>query len=255
MSTATLSAAQPTSLRSVIGKLWLRAFGWSVEGGPPGVKKAVVVACPHTSGWDLPFTLSVSWALGIEINWIGKHTLFKAPWGPFFRMLGGVPVNRAGHNNAVAATAGLLADRDELLVIIAPEGTRGRATRWKTGFYYIALEAKVPIVLGFLDYEKKRGGFGRVFYPSGDIGADWAVLGEFYGDVKGKHPERQGAITLGEDDRKAAAQRTAGSVSSSATGAQVGGDAEPRSRRSVEQRFEEPHHDRAEHVSGNRDAA
>ncbi len=218
MTTDTTTAAQPASLRTLIGKLWLSAFGWEVEGGPPGVKKAVVVACPHTSGWDLPFTLAVSWALGIDISWVGKHTLFKPPFGTFFKLLGGVPVVRNGRGNAVAATADLLDQHDDLLVIIAPEGTRGKATRWRTGFYYIALTAKVPIVLGFLDYEKKRGGFGKVFYPSGDIEADWAALREFYKDVKGKHPGRQGAITLGDDEQRAAAVLAAGEILSRAMG-------------------------------------
>jgi 1-acyl-sn-glycerol-3-phosphate acyltransferase len=218
MSSERPSSARPSSLRVLIGKLWLEAFGWEIEGGPPDVKKAVVVACPHTSGWDLPFTLAVSWALGIQINWIGKHTLFKPPFGGFFKFLGGVPVNRTGRNNAVQATAELLEQHDDLLVIIAPEGTRGKATRWKTGFYYIALTAKVPIVLGFLDYEKKRGGFGEVFHPSGDIEADWAALREFYKGVKGKHPDRQGAITLGDDEQRAAAVRAAGEILTRAMG-------------------------------------
>lgn len=218
MTTAPSRVARPTKLRTLVGKLWLKAFGWEVEGGPPDVKKAVVVACPHTSGWDLPFTLATSWALGIEINWIGKHTLFAPPFGPFFRFLGGVAVDRRGRNNAVQATADLLDSYDELLVIIAPEGTRGKATRWKTGFYYIALTAKVPIVLGFLDYEKKRGGFGTVFQPSGDIEADWARLREFYKDVKGKFPDRQGAITLGDDEERAAAVRAAGEILTRAMG-------------------------------------
>jgi hypothetical protein len=221
-----LAARPPLSLRYLIGKVWLGAFGWHVEGGPPDVRKAVVVAYPHTSGWDLPFTLAVSFVLGVRFNWIGKHTLFKAPFGPFFRFLGGVPVDRGGRHNAVTATAELLREHDELLVIIAPEGTRGKAKRWRTGFYYIALAADVPIVCGFLDYEKKCGGFGHVFRPSGDIEADWAALRDFYAGVKGKHPATQGEITLGEEERRDAAVRAANRVLSQALGGHAPADAE-----------------------------
>jgi 1-acyl-sn-glycerol-3-phosphate acyltransferase len=110
------------------------------------VKKAVLVAAPHTSNWDLPFSLALSFVLDIKISWVGKHTLFQPPLGTFMRAIGGVPVDRRGRNDAVKSIAKLFEGRDELMLIVPPEGTRGRAKRWKTGFYYIALEAKVPIV-------------------------------------------------------------------------------------------------------------
>ncbi len=186
-------------LRHLVGRAWLSAFGWEVEGGRPDVKKAVVVAAPHTSNWDLPFTLAVAYVLDVPISWVGKHTLFAPPFGGIMRALGGVPVDRRARNGAVSAIAERIREADEIFLIIPPEGTRGRATRWKTGFYYAAVEAGVPIVLGFLDFGRKRGGLGEVFHPTGDIARDFERIRAFYADVKGKYPDKSGSITLGDD--------------------------------------------------------
>jgi 1-acyl-sn-glycerol-3-phosphate acyltransferase len=196
----------PRRLRNAAGRAWLRAFRWEVEGTAPDAPRAVVVAAPHTSNWDLPFTLAIAWSLDLDIQWVGKHTLFETPvWGAFLRSLGGIGVDRRGRNDAVKAIAEAIRERERILLIVPPEGTRGAATRWKTGFYWIAIESDVPIVLGFLDYARRRGGFGHVFRPTGDIERDFAKLREFYADVKGKFPERQGAIALGDADKAAAA--------------------------------------------------
>jgi hypothetical protein len=186
-------------VRRLIGNTWLRAFGWHVEGGVPDVRKAVVVAAPHTSNWDFPFTLAVAFALDVEVSWLGKHTLFEGVHGPFFKWLGGIAVDRRSRHNLVSQVVDVLNSRDDLMLIVPPEGTRALASRWKTGFYYIATGAEVPIILGFLDFEKKCGGLGHVFRPTGDIAADMAAIRDFYKDVKGKHPERTGTITLGDD--------------------------------------------------------
>jgi 1-acyl-sn-glycerol-3-phosphate acyltransferase len=186
-------------LRNAIGRAWLRAFGWSIEGGPPPVAKAVVVAAPHTSNWDLPFALAIAWALDLDVRWIGKHTMFEIPiWGSFLRALGGIPVDRRERRDAVKAIADVFATHERLLLVVPPEGTRSAAKRWKTGFYYIAARAGVPIVLGFLDFGRRRGGLGEILVPSGDIEADFATLRAFYAPVRGRHPHRQGAIALAD---------------------------------------------------------
>ncbi|XXX78754.1 lysophospholipid acyltransferase family protein [Sorangium sp. So ce134] len=159
--------------------------------------KAVLIAWPHTSNWDFPFTLAVSYVLDLEFSWLGKHTLFEPPFGPFFKWLGGIPVDRRDRNNLVAAVVDVLKQHDELKLIIAPEGTRSRTKRWKTGFYYVALGAGVPIILGYLDFPKKRGGILQVFYPTGDIEADIATIRRHYEGIEGKHPGRMSEITLG----------------------------------------------------------
>ncbi|WP_437611767.1 lysophospholipid acyltransferase family protein [Sorangium sp. So ce834] len=159
--------------------------------------KAVLIAWPHTSNWDFPFTLAVSYMLDLEFSWLGKHTLFEPPFGAFFRWLGGIPVDRRDRNNLVAAVVDVLKQHDELKLIIAPEGTRSRTKRWKTGFYYVALGAGVPIILGYLDFPRKRGGILHVFYPTGDIEADIAAIRRYYEGIEGKHASRMSEITLG----------------------------------------------------------
>lgn len=189
-------------LRRLIGNTWLKAFGWHVKGGVPDVRKAVVVAAPHTSNWDFPFTLAVAFALDVEVSWLGKHTLFEGVHGPFFKWLGGIAVDRRSRHNLVSQVIDVLKSHDDLMIIVPPEGTRSRTARWKTGFYYIATGADVPIILGFLDFEKKCGGLGHVFRPTGDIAADMAAIRDFYRDVKGKHPDRMSAIGLGDEPEK-----------------------------------------------------
>ena len=201
--TSVVRPPEGRGLSGAVGRAWLRAFGWHVEGGVPDVKKAVVVAAPHTTNWDLPFTLAVAWTLGIRIRWVGKHTLFRFPFGPMMRALGGVSVDRRGSHDAVTAIAELMKQHDELLLVVPPEGTRDRADRWKTGFYYIALAADVPIVLGFLDYQRKCGGLGHVFRPSGVLEDDLAALRAFYANIRGKYPQNESEIVFRLEDRKA----------------------------------------------------
>jgi 1-acyl-sn-glycerol-3-phosphate acyltransferase len=174
----------------VIANVWLKAFGWRVDGGLPDVRKAVVIAAPHTSNWDLPFTLAVAWKLGFSMSWLGKHTLFKGLAGKVLRATGGIAVDRTQRTDMVAHAVDVIGQHDDLFLIVAPEGTRSRTERWKTGFYYMAVGAKVPIVLGYLDYKIKRGGLGTLFWPTGDIDADMKKIQAFYANIHGKHPER-----------------------------------------------------------------
>jgi len=182
-----------------MGLGWLRLFGWRVEGSRPATQKAVVIAYPHTSNWDLPFTLAIAFALDVDIHWLGKMSIFKPPFGWFFRMLGGIPVERSRSTNLVDAIVETLDPMERIFVIIPPEGTRSQSGRWKTGFYWVAVGARLPIILGYLDYARKCGGLGEVFEPSGDIESDLDKIRGFYEGVKGKHPELQGAIRLEPD--------------------------------------------------------
>lgn len=147
--------------------------------------------------------LAVAWALDVDVQWVGKHTLFELPVaGQVMRALGGIPVDRRGHHDAVKAIASTIRQHEKLLLAVPPEGTRSAATRWKTGFYWIAVEAQVPIVLGFLDFGRKRAGVGEVLYPTGDIAADFAQLRHFYTGIRGLYPELQGEIALGPQEPK-----------------------------------------------------
>ena len=186
-------------IKQMIGRAWLKAFGWRVEGGHPHVPKAVLLAAPHTSNWDLPFTLACAWAIGLEFRFVAKHTLFDGAMGVLMRAAGGVSVDRRSRENAVDRMANLFAKQDELVLIIAPEGTRNSARRWKNGFYWIARAANVPIIMGYLDYGNKVGGMGDLFWPSKDPESDLDLIRNFYGPIKGKDPSKQGEIVFRDE--------------------------------------------------------
>lgn len=184
------------SLKYWVGKTVLDALGWEVEGTIPSVPKYVLVAAPHTTNWDLPITLGVGWVLGIVPAWAGKHTLFEGPFGWFFRGLGGVSIDRRKKLDQVQQLVEMFSARDEMILIIAPEGTRGHTAYWKSGFYWVARGARVPIALGYLDYARRRGGISEPFMPSDNIEDDVERIRTFYANVTGKHPERFTNIRL-----------------------------------------------------------
>ena len=168
---------------------FLRLNGWRVEGClPEGARKCVLIAAPHTSNWDLPYTLMVALVLRLNIYWMGKDSLFRFPFGPLMRWLGGISIDRSQRNNVVAASAAALQAADgPVQLVVPPEGTRGRTRHWKTGFYFIALQAGTPIILAYMDYRETRSGLGPVFTPTGDIEADMAVIKRFYAGVQGRN--------------------------------------------------------------------
>ncbi len=173
-------------------RLYLRLSGWKVEGAlPANQSKCVLIAAPHTSNWDLPNTLMVAFALRLNIYWMGKQQIFRWPFGPLMRWLGGIAVNREQSTNLVAASAAALRAADgPVQLIVPPEGTRAKTRYWKTGFYWIAHEARVPIVLAYMDYARKLSGLGPVFKPTGDIEADMAEIKRFYAPFKGKNHQQ-----------------------------------------------------------------
>lgn len=175
-----------TAALRVFSHLFLAISGWRTRGKLPDVPKYVMIAAPHTSNWDLPVMLMMAFAMRADVFWMGKHSLFRGVFGPVFRWLGGVPVDRRQANNLVDQTIEVLRARDKFALVIAPEGTRKRTTHWKTGFYHIARGAGVPIALGFLDYRRKVGGVGPVLIPSGDLERDMSVIRDFYADITGK---------------------------------------------------------------------
>lgn len=177
----------------------LKLTGWKAEGSLPG-KKLILIAAPHTSNWDFVYMMIMAMYFDIKVSWMGKHTLFRFPYGWFMRWMGGIPVDRRANHNVVTATAEQFQKVDSLILGIPAEGTRKYVDYWKSGFYYIAKEANVPIVLGFLDFEKKIGGFGPAITPSDDLRADMDIIRAFYKDIKGKHPENFGRIRLRAED-------------------------------------------------------
>lgn len=168
---------------------FLRLTGWKLDGqAPAGHPKCVLIAAPHTSNWDLPYTLMVAFALRLNIHWMGKQQIFRWPFGGLMRWLGGIAVNRSQSTNLVAASAQALREAEgSVHLVIPPEGTRSQTRHWKTGFYWIAHEAGVPIVLAYMDYPRKLSGLGPVFTPTGDIAADMLQIKAYYAQYKGKN--------------------------------------------------------------------
>ncbi len=171
---------------------FLKVTGWKVEGAlPTGATKSVLIAAPHTSNWDLPYTLMVAFALRLNIYWMGKQSIFTPPFRGLMMWLGGIPVNREQASNLVAASAKALREADGTIqLVVPPEGTRSKTRYWKTGFYFIAVEAGVPIVMAYMDYADKRSGLGPVFIPTGDVEKDMVTVKAFYAPFKGKNADQ-----------------------------------------------------------------
>jgi len=169
----------------------LRADGWQIEAGlPPGLSKCVLIAAPHTSNWDFVYLLLASFALRLNIYWMGKASLFAGPFGPVMRWLGGIAVIREQSGNLVAASVEALKNAEgPVQLVVPPEGTRSRVRRWKTGFYYIAVGAELPILPAYLDFGQRRLGLGPVFHPTGDIERDMPQIQAFYAPMRGKNPQ------------------------------------------------------------------
>ncbi len=168
---------------------FLKLAGWKVQGSlPPDGSKSVLIAAPHTSNWDLPYTLMVAFSLRLHVYWMGKEQLFKPPFRSVMMWLGGIRVDRAKSTNLVAASVEAIKAADgPMQLIVPPEGTRSKTRYWKTGFYYIAVGAQVPIVMAYMDYDKKISGLGPVFQPTGDLEADMDAIKAFYAPFKGKN--------------------------------------------------------------------
>lgn len=170
-------------------QLGLKLSGWKLQGMPPKEPKYVLIGVPHTSNWDFPLGLAIAFVYRLDMHWMGKDSLFKSWRGPIMRWMGGIPIDRLSSNNVVAQTIEAFNVSDRLVVAIPPEGTRSKVDKWKTGFYYIALGAKVPIALGFLDYKRKAGGFLSSFHPTGDADKDIVAIRAYYTGISGKYSE------------------------------------------------------------------
>lgn len=175
-----------------VGRAVLRVLRFRIAGDLPDLPKWVAIAAPHSSNWDFVIGIAAAFAIGVRVDWIGKHTLFRRPFGPTMRWLGGTPVERHATRGRVEETAALVRSRDRIVLALAPEGTRRRVERWRTGFYWIARGAGVPIVPCYLDYARREVGIGPVFRPTGSLERDLEEIRAFYADKTPRHPERFG---------------------------------------------------------------
>lgn len=167
----------------------LSLFGWHIEADIPNLPKFVLVGAPHTSNWDFILTLATQYGLGVKISWMAKHSLFRWPVNGLLRWLGGVPVDRTNKQGGlVQQTVDVFNKRDKFVIAIMPAGTRSLAREWKTGFYRIAQEAKVPVVAVRFDYGRKVMGIGPTVEPTEDMEADIQQIKSIFKGIEGKHP-------------------------------------------------------------------
>lgn len=173
--------------------IYFKVLGWKVVGNinmsKDTVKKAVLIAVPHTSWHDFYIGVLLRKVLNVKSNFIGKKELFVGPFGWYLRAMGGAPIDRSSSQNKVEAIAKLFDQHDEFRLALAPEGTRKKVDQWRTGFYYIAKAAKVPIIMFTLDFENKQNKISEPFYPTDNVEADFKFMKGFFEGVKGKVPE------------------------------------------------------------------
>ena len=177
--------------------MWiLNMLGWNIQADLPDLKKYVVIAAPHTSNWDFPLGILSAKAINLKVRWMGKHSLFRWPYGWFFRAIGGTPVLRDQGQNYIGQMTDLFERSEHLVLALAPEGTRSKTDHWKTGFHYIARAAHVPILMAYLDFGNKQVGIGDMFYPGDDIEADFNQIRQCYANSQGKNPENESLIQV-----------------------------------------------------------
>lgn len=171
--------------------MWVfKMKGWKISGLPPAdLKKCVVIAAPHTSNWDFVLSLAVFFKLRLPVRYMAKKEIFRWPFKGVLNKTGGIAVQRTKSKKLVESVIELFEQNDELMLMISAEGTRSPVKKWKTGFYHVALGANVPVLPGYLDFEKKAAGFGAPIYLTGNKIEDAAMIKDFYRNIKGKFPE------------------------------------------------------------------
>jgi len=174
--------------------------GWTIVGEPPPDPVVVLVAAPHTSGWDFAVMVALSRAFGVKPLFLAKRELFRGPLGVFMRRMGGISIDRANAAGVVAEVVAHATSAERYQLVIAAEGTRKPGRYWKSGFYRIAQQADIPICLGFCDGPTRTMGFGPTFRPSGDVRADMDLVRAFYADKHGIVPANRTEPRLREED-------------------------------------------------------
>ncbi|MDP1931001.1 MAG: 1-acyl-sn-glycerol-3-phosphate acyltransferase [Gammaproteobacteria bacterium] len=189
MRTTIFSTPVLTPLLRLLAILLLKLSGWKAVGRPLENARFVLIGAPHTSNWDFVVMLLVVLKLRLKLFWMGKNSLFPTPLGWLMKWLGGIPVDRSRNHNLVDHTVKQYKENPELIVLIPPEGTRSRVKEWKTGFYHIAVNAEVPVLMGYIDAAKKEAGLADFFHPTGNIEVDMPAIRAFYAGKTGINPE------------------------------------------------------------------
>jgi 1-acyl-sn-glycerol-3-phosphate acyltransferase len=189
MRTTVFSTPLLTPLLRLIAIATLKLCGWKAVGEEIENPRFVLIAAPHTSNWDFPLMLLVALKLRLQLFWMGKNTLFPFGFGWLSRWLGGIAIDRARSHNVVNETVRQFRENESLVILIPPEGTRGKVTKWKSGFYHIAKNAKVPIMLAYLDAATREAGMADFFQPTGALEDDMNKIRAFYSTKKGLRAE------------------------------------------------------------------
>ena len=185
MKTSVFSTPLLTPAFKVLASLGLKLSGWKIVINEPLSPPYVIIAAPHSSNWDFLLMLATVFHLGMDIRWMGKHTLFPPFIAPISRWLGGIPINRNQAHNAVTQMVRKFDAEPNLAMLISPEGTRKNVPRWKTGFYHIARQAKVPIVMGAIDAERKEVRFLGTYIPTDNTENDLKRIQQYFNGFKG----------------------------------------------------------------------
>ncbi len=177
------------ALSTWLGRRMLGAIGWRIDGDVPDVPKLVAIVAPHTSSWDFVVGVVALFALDGRVTFLGKDALFGWPLGAMMRWLGGIPVDRLNPSGMVERTVAEFRRRDRMVLALAPEGTRKKVVRWRSGFYHVAVGARVPIVPVAFDWATKTIRIGAPIVTAGRLEDDMQTMAAFYAGVRGKRPE------------------------------------------------------------------
>lgn len=186
-------------LKYWLARTFLRLTGWDVIGQVPPATNFVLIGAHHTSNWDFVLGLCATYVFRLKVSWMGKDSLFRWPFGYVMRALGGIAVDRSSPHGVVSQIVQQLKHSNGLAVMIAPEGTRKKKENWKSGFYWIARQAQVPIVCGYLDYERKQACIGLSILPSDNVEQDMDRIREFYQDVIPRKSEKVSPVRLRDE--------------------------------------------------------
>lgn len=178
-------------IRRAFGRLILRLLGWRFRGEIPDLRKFVIIVAPHTSNWDFVVGFAAKLVLSLGATYLGKDSLFRGPFGWFFRGTGGIPVDRSNSQRIVEQVVAEFARRERMVLALAPEGTRKKVAEWRTGFWHIARGAGVPILLVAFDFGRREIRIGPLVTTTPDLAADMARIRAHYADVRGRNPENQ----------------------------------------------------------------
>ena len=192
---ASIPRRRSAALR-VLGRTVLRLMRWRIEGEIPDVPKLVIAVAPHTSNWDFVVGMAVMFALDLQLSFLAKHTLFRGPFGPVMRWIGGIAVDRTGTHGVVGDAVAASASTPRRVLAIAPQGTRSAGARYKSGFLHIASGAGVPVLYATLDYGARCVRFGPSFDPCEDVDADLRRVEAFYAGVRGKRARQDETVLV-----------------------------------------------------------